>query len=78
MNNLFIRFLNCLSYLSSFLIPFCIIFMIQNYTFGLVEPFNTLRCGPFYLKDIFFLLTSYYIVHKYVVIITPYKKHLSQ
>lgn len=78
MNNFMYKTLHSISYLSSYLISFCLVFFIQNYTLGIIPQLKNITFGYFYLKDIIFIISSLIIVYKYVDIKTPYKKYLSK
>lgn len=78
MNNFMYKTLHAISYLSSSLISFCLVFLIQNYTIGFIPQLRNITIGYFYLKDIIFIISSIIIVYKYVDIKTPYKEYLSK
>lgn len=78
MNRFHYKILHLISYLSSYILSFCLVFSIQNYTIGLIPPFRNMIIGNFYIKDLFFLISSFIIVYKYVIISTPYEKYLSK
>lgn len=78
MNKFLYKTLNIISYLSSYLLCFCLIFVIQNYTLGFLPPLKNIIIGNFYLKDLLFIGSSFFIIYKYVTIKTPYRKYLSK
>ncbi len=72
------KFLHILSKLACYTIAFCITFLIQFYTIGLIPSFKNITVGNLYLKDIFFILISLIIVIKFVSVSTPYEKYIGK
>lgn len=78
MNDLLYKILHTLSKLSCYTVAFCLVFLAQNYTLGLIPFIKHLVLGRFYLKDILFIFISLFIVIKYVNVSTPYAKYLNK
>lgn len=78
MSDLLYKILHVLSKLSCYAVAFCLVFLAQNYTLGLIPPIKHLVLGNFYFKDILFIFISLFVVIKYVNVSTPYKKYINK
>lgn len=79
MKKLIIRLLNLISITSSYIVAFCLIYLLQKYTIGMIPLIkNTILFNKFYLYEILFTITTIIIIIKYITVYSPYKKYMNK
>jgi hypothetical protein len=71
------RIFHYISCLASWVLIFAILFLLQEYTIGLIPGFNQIVVlNTFYLHELLFLITSIFIIIKFVKVNSPWSKYL--